>query len=408
MRHLDAILGTLLLRNNCVIIPDLGGFVANPVAAKIDAVKGIIMPPKKAISFNLNLINNDGLLANFLSNEKQLPYQEAVRILSAEIQQIKIDLKKGLRVSFINVGYIYQNDVGKIAFEQDRFFNLLLSSYGMGSVHFIAEEVAVETKTVVPTTIKKEVQKEERTPIITFHPQPKEKTAVKSVDRTDVLPKKQRIVVEPTQRKSKYFFGRVAKYTAVASLAAILFYSIWIPMQTDVLQSGIIYSTDFNPFINKTTAKYQLKRNSGDFSLQPYQSTNVLAAITNNLNTTTQVFAYPLDDDKFIPVCRKQSTPTTFVEDTSTNIVSESKDRKASSTKLFQGKYDVIAGCFSNPSNAKEFIKLLQENGFEAYQVDVQGGLHRISAGNFNAKLDVQNARNLLNKKGISSWVLKH
>src|SRR5690554_7131804 len=144
MTHLDVILGKLLLRNNCVVIPSFGGFVANNVSAKVDVKNGLITPPSKALSFNKNLSNNDGLIINHLSREQNISFDTAQEIISKEVQQIKINLEAGKRVHFNNVGFLYTNSAGKIAFEQDRFFNLLLSSYGMGNVQFISEEA--ETK----------------------------------------------------------------------------------------------------------------------------------------------------------------------------------------------------------------------------------------------------------------------
>src|SRR5690554_8024466 len=139
MTHLDAILGTLLLRNNCVIIPSFGGFVANNVSAKVDVKNGLITPPTKALSFNKNLSNNDGLIVHHLANEKKISFDEAQSIIALEVQQIKASLNQQKRVNFHNVGFLYINSAGKIAFEQDRFFNLLLSSYGLGTVQFISE-----------------------------------------------------------------------------------------------------------------------------------------------------------------------------------------------------------------------------------------------------------------------------
>ncbi len=65
----------LLLRNyDCVIIPGLGGFVANYSPSQFNRAKGLLSPPSKAIIFNRNLINNDGLLMNHLSVNENLSY----------------------------------------------------------------------------------------------------------------------------------------------------------------------------------------------------------------------------------------------------------------------------------------------------------------------------------------------
>lgn len=414
MRYLDDILGTLLLRNNCVIIPSLGGFVANNLSAKIDAVNGVIIPPRKAINFNCNLVNNDGLIIHFLSTQHGLSYDEAQQIITAEIQQVKIDLNKGKRVSFANVGYLYSNTSGKIAFEQDRFFNLLLSSYGMGKVHFLAEEevvkaTAVESKEQEKKEAVEEIKpqtksKEKEAPIIQFNPSVKREKPKKEEHSTMVQPVHE-VVVQPKETSKKagnshYIFRKVAKYVAVASLATILFYSIWIPMRTDVLQSGIVYSEDFNPFNSVEEANYTPDNNSQKIDVSTIQTTNVLDAIVNNLNTNTAVFAFPLSDELFIPVKRKTTTPVVHTHITE-------KHAQSKQLKNRTGKYDVIAGCFSDPSNATDFIHRLRKMGYDAYQVDVKGGLHRISAGNFSTEAKASQTKSKLNKAGISTWILK-
>jgi hypothetical protein len=51
MTSVEQLIGDLLLRHNCVIIPSFGGFVAKPVAAQIDYTKGDNGAPKKVVAF---------------------------------------------------------------------------------------------------------------------------------------------------------------------------------------------------------------------------------------------------------------------------------------------------------------------------------------------------------------------
>ncbi len=50
----------LLILNDCVIIPEFGGFVANYKPATIE--NNQFFPPAKEIAFNNKLVSNDGLL----------------------------------------------------------------------------------------------------------------------------------------------------------------------------------------------------------------------------------------------------------------------------------------------------------------------------------------------------------
>ena len=396
MTHLDAVLGTLLLRNNCVIIPSFGGFVANNVSAKVDVKNGLITPPTKALSFNKNLSNNDGLIIHHLAHEKKISFDEAQSIIALEVQQIKASLNQEKRVHFHNVGFLYINSAGKIAFEQDRFFNLLLSSYGLGTVQFITEQE--EVKVERPQVIAEEKRSVE--PIKTIEvPSPVEKVIAQPIlEKVESIEEPKEIQHPAVAvNSSRRLISQIIKYTAVAALVPVLFYSYWIPMKTDVLQSGVVYIEDFNPFSKDESFKYTPDINLNPLTIDSIQPLESLSSITKNLSSSAPVFAYPLDDDLFIQVRRK--VEETKVTPRETVYVSES----ASSNNT----YHAIAGCFSNAANANKLIKKLNAQGFEAYQVDVKGGLHRVAGGNANNRKELSDLRQRLFNADFFTWVLQ-
>lgn len=389
MQHLENILCPLLLRNDCVVIPALGGFVANYVSAKVDVNNGIILPPSKALSFNKNLVNNDGLIANYLAKNQSISYDEANSFIAKEVQQIKANLAQGKRVHFQNVGFLYLNNAGKVAFEQERFFNLLLSSYGLKNVQFVAEEEEIET---VPVTVEKETVK-----TVAFVADSNEVTSTpEQVEEP--------IITHPAahQGASKGVVRKLVRYAAVAALVPILFYSFWIPMKTDVLKSGILFSEDFNPFRTKSAVKYDAPVKEEKLFVDEVISEKKLAKITDNLPSSTPVFSYPLDEDLFILVKNDKIADNTKVE----NI--EKNARTASSEAILtQNKFHLVVGCFGNATNATNLIADLKARGFDAYEVDVKGGLHRVSGGNAASHAEIIELRQQLTDEGLSSWVLK-
>lgn len=54
----------LLLENDCVIVPGLGGFVAHYTPAMRVAEENVFLPPTRIIGFNPQLKMNDGYLYN--------------------------------------------------------------------------------------------------------------------------------------------------------------------------------------------------------------------------------------------------------------------------------------------------------------------------------------------------------
>lgn len=390
MIHLDTILGTLLLHNNCVIIPSLGGFIASSVSAKIDVKNGLITPPTKALSFNKNLSNNDGLIVHYLTHQNKISFDEAQDIIALEVQQIKASLNQGKRVHFHNVGFLYLNNAGKIAFEQDRFFNLLLSSYGLGTVHFVTEQENEGVET--PETPKEILSSIVEKPTLV-----KRKIEVSATEKVE--PKKETKEIQHpavATKTSKKLITKIVKYAAVAALVPVLFYSYWIPMKTDVLQSGVVYTDDFNPFNKVEPFRYFPEINRTPLLVDSVHPSNLLSSITENLSSSSPVFAYPLDDDLFITVRRKPE-----VRINHSTIVNDEV------TLFNQNKFHAVVGCFSNPINAEELIKELKNKGFDAYKVDIKGGLHRVSAGSANNRTELSLLRERLQEKEFSSWVLR-
>ncbi|MEZ5012259.1 MAG: SPOR domain-containing protein [Bacteroidales bacterium] len=140
MIDVTAYIRELLFSHDCVILPSFGGFIGNYTPARIDSATGTFSPPVKAISFNRNLSNNDGLLISRISADRGIGYADSKRLVDEFVEDIRSRLKKGERVNFDLVGHFHNNSEGNVQFEPDRDSNYLLDSYGLGS--FTREPVA--------------------------------------------------------------------------------------------------------------------------------------------------------------------------------------------------------------------------------------------------------------------------
>lgn len=377
MSNLSDIVGVLLLRNNCVVIPEFGGFVAKVVSAQIDIAKGVVNPPRKALSFNKNLNNNDGLLISTLAQEKSITFDEASKVVSEKVREIKTTLNKGERVHFQNVGFLYINKAGAVSFEQDRFFNLLLSSYGLSSVHFVAEVEEVQT------TAKKV---KEKAKVIELNPVKKPAFNLSNESKEELTQ------TESGEEKSKFrILKTVVKYAAAAVLIPIGFYSFWIPMKTDVLQSGVVYSQDFNPFNKSKEPLYDFSQKRKTIKIDSVRKTESMKDVVSQFSENTTVFSYAIDDDLFVPV----------------RLTKDLKSESVNKSEGIQKGYHLIVGCFENKENASSLVKELNNQGFNSAIVDYHKGLHRVSAAHSTKKKKVLNIREKLNSMDLSSWVLK-
>ena len=79
---------SLLLRNDCVIIPRFGGFVLRELPASFEETDALFCPTHKEISLNTNLWHTDGLLAESYMHVYVLYYGNAIEIMERCVEDL--------------------------------------------------------------------------------------------------------------------------------------------------------------------------------------------------------------------------------------------------------------------------------------------------------------------------------
>ncbi len=133
MLEISRYIKDLLFIHDCVILPGLGGFVANYSPAEENPLTNEMLPPSKAVSFNRNLKQNDGLLINCLAEAERLTYSEAERAIDLYIEDITVRLRRRERVVFSELGDLFYNKRHKLQFEPAININFLADLFGMES-----------------------------------------------------------------------------------------------------------------------------------------------------------------------------------------------------------------------------------------------------------------------------------
>ncbi|MBQ0030392.1 MAG: hypothetical protein KBT32_08150 [Bacteroidales bacterium] len=82
----------LLQTNTCVVVPMLGGFVANRKSASIDATSGKFCPPSLQVVYNPKLNHNDGLLSQEYARVHGLSINDAQAALNTFVSELKNNL----------------------------------------------------------------------------------------------------------------------------------------------------------------------------------------------------------------------------------------------------------------------------------------------------------------------------
>jgi len=313
MNNIDPIIKELLVLHDCVIFPGLGGFVAQYASSSISDNNLTFKPPFKQILFNKNLTNNDGLLANSISKEWGISYEESVEKISSLLFKINNEIKTNKQFSFEGIGILYEVN-GILNFKQQSE-NLLMESFGLRSINmndFLSH--SSEGK------------------IISI----KSKSDVKQI---------------------------IKNWSVAAAVIVLLFYSAWIPLKTNLFNRDSDFSySDLNPFtFSKRKPSQEIKSNlvhKDHLSSEKTVSKSLIKTkkeikkpISISLNNKTKTFSYEVIIGSFEE------------EKNAKNLIKKlrKKSFKARQLPFFKQLFRVSAGKFSNKKNAVEYQKQIKK-----------------------------------------------
>jgi len=330
MLEINQIIKELLQLHDCVIFPNLGGFVAQYSPANFDEKKSVLSPPHKQILFNKNLVNNDGLLVNAFAQKNNISYENAIESISDILLEINKNLKTQNQHDFQGIGILYNNE-GVLNFKQ-KSNNLLSSSYGLMPLN---------------------------------------------IDEFKISNKSEKVI---DLNSSKYLKTQIKNLALAASVILVIFYSAWIPIQTQLLkQDGEFNYSDLNPFTFK-------KEN--------------LVAIDD------VKFQYPKEEINAIQPIDKTSEKSSSII-LKSKLKNNPKPAVPISNESSNLTYEVVIGSFSNEINAKNMIIKLNNKGISARKLKKENKLFRISVGKFLNKNNAKKLQKSIRKRyKISSWIL--
>lgn len=141
-RHIEV----LLLSNDCVIVPDFGGFMAHHVDAHYDEEEGCFLPPQRTLGFNPQLKINDSLLAQSYVETYDISYPEAVLRIEDEVNELKMHLQTKGIYELNDIGTLEFNENGNYVFTPCEAGILTPNLYGLCSFDMKPFNMAVSEK----------------------------------------------------------------------------------------------------------------------------------------------------------------------------------------------------------------------------------------------------------------------
>jgi CCDC81-like HU domain protein/sporulation related protein len=354
----DAHIAALLYDHDCVIITDFGGFVASHQSAQLNGLQHTFYPPSKKIAFNASLKKNDGLLANHISTNENIPYAEACKVISEYAGECFQALSNGKKLNIHRIGLLFYDAEKNIQFIPDPHQNFLKESFGLTLVHSPALNLA-----------------EGAFPI--------------------------KDIRFATRKKNKKLNWRIVELIPVAAVIALMF---TFPMLTKNFDSEW---SSLNPFAgkNKIEINTHPSKASSKQKLNPelvFYKPPVKKEIAKSELPATDNVSKELKDTLGNNVVLPNIVTPPSVKQPAAAVNSETNTTSAL-------KYHVIAGCFRVEENATKFEADLKSKGFNAEILGKnKAGLTMVSISAFEHLTEAKNSlAEIQNTLNSGAWIFK-
>ncbi len=166
--NIQPYIAQLLYRHQCVTVPGFGAFLTELHSAQLIESSNTFFPPKKIISFNGQLQNNDGLLANHIAQAEKTSYEYAVSVIQFEVFNWKKTLQENGLFTIKNIGAFSLNSDKNLIFTPLDQTNYLTNSFGLST--FVSPMVKREL-------FEQKIETLEEVKVIDFVPEKSKKTA---------------------------------------------------------------------------------------------------------------------------------------------------------------------------------------------------------------------------------------
>ena len=363
----------LLLSNDCVIVPDFGGFMAHHADARFDERDNMFIPPLRTIGFNPKLKMNDSLLAQSYVEAYDISYPEALKRIADEVREIKERIDTDGTFELHNIGTLNLNDDGHYEFEPCEAGILTPDLYGLGSFEFkplallATENTKSETKANIVdinAPIEEKTEEEERTISI----------------RVSLL-----------------------RNIAACCIAVIVFLLFPAPLSNTTTTAGRAIDTNL---LDKVMPK---DITTGTASLKEIDLKKV-----DNAETNATVAETNAEAEAKAGINAKAEAKTENIAPnkalTNNKLKHETEVAKtAKATPAETSGYVIVIASKVAKKNAETFVGTLHRQGLNEARVATRNNVTRVVYGNYATRQDAYNALNKLNDKEpfVEGWVMK-
>ena len=358
-RHIEI----LLLDNDCVIVPGLGGFMAHHVEARYEEDEQAFLPPLRTLGFNPQLKINDSLLAQSYIEAYDISYPEALQRIEDEVNELTQILQNEGRYELNNIGIIELNEDGNYVFTPCEAGILTPSLYGLNSFEM----------SLIKGVAQPEVEETPEAKVVEMKPEPKPEPEVNSVLQQNLVD-----INDDDSDVVRIKFSWIRNAVAVAAILLAVFFVAMPTGKTELMKSTI------NNLNNQIL-----------FGMMTSKDTNTSAIDFKRKNAqkpaTVKTAEAILDTIK----------PAKPAEATKPVAIKTDSARKG---------YCIVLASHVNKQNAEIFINNLAERGYKGAEIYVHNNVTRIVYGNYANQSDAYKQLQKMNheKDLEDAWVYKY
>lgn len=392
MKELARHIEVLLLENDCVIVPGLGGFIAHNKSAEFKDSANVFCPPLRTIGFNPQLTINDGLLAQSYMQAYDTDFPDASRKIESVVSQIKESLYKNGQAELDNIGTLYYTMAGVYGFEpyQSAFFSPSL--YGLGS--FSISPLS-DLKPVKETVVEPRIMIETVPAATNDYEGSKQKT------------------------NQRHIIKHMVEHAVGIAAAIILFFILSVPVENTYLDNSSYASLGAETMLDAirgksmTTASLEASNNSSVELLTSDIEQSNITSRRNNVNTLRPVAVRNVKVEKVESESQKEVKVSPIAvkkEKTKPEVVKaetkKSKEVQSNSTQN-KGLFIIVASLQTMQDAEKELDKF-KKQGYDEATILTSDNRFRIALYRYTDKSKAYEKINELRKdeQFKTAWLL--
>ena len=362
----------LLLDNDCVIVPELGGFIAHYQPARYEEGEGVFMPPYRSVGFNPQLMMNDGLLVQSYMQAHHTDYPDAVREIAQGVGALKDKLFQEGVVELSGVGSLYYTIRDTYEFHPELNGVLTPSLYALDS--FLIKPLALE-----------QVEEEIRPEFV-------EKKA-------------------PREFNMRWLNNAVA-----VAVAVILFFVLSVPVENTYVEKGNYASLGTECLFDAIRSQSMATTLSAEAKEPQRNKIHVTPVAVKVEKVAPAVVEAPKEEPKPAVVETKVETKVEAKVAPKVEVKKEVKAEKkvapvakpAVAPKASKKNFYVIVASLPTSSDAERILKGYKQNGYSEATVVEGNGRFRIALYSFSDKASASKKQNELKQIDAfkDAWVL--